>query len=247
MMNIKNGLFLILIVLFALSCNRDDDQPGDVNIRFHLVYGDQPLEMFKNLAYPANGEEFYFSRISFYLSDVTLKNGATSNTIKDIDYLNLTSAFTDSSVGYDYKISNVPPGKYSKLEFGIGVPAALNAKQPSDFDPGNILSFNTEYWSSWQSYIFFKAEGTIQLNTPDGNNTDFALHLGADEALRTISLDKAVDVKSGQTAVVDVTIDMKKFFDGKQLYDIYDTQKIHSLHQLPLIKILMDNLAVSFK
>ena len=75
----------------------------------------------------------------------------------------------------------------------------------------------------------------------------FALHLGSDDAFRNININKAVTINENGVTNLDIEIDMKKFFDSKTLYDIHDTQQIHSLHQLPLIAILADNLALAFK
>lgn len=241
---------LFFFLLFGIfSCTDKDDKNGEINLRFHLVYDDQPMEMFKNYPYPVTNEPFYLSRLSFYISDLSLKNVKTTENLKDIDFLNFTNTFTGGvpTNGYEYKISDVTPGDYTSLEFGVGVPKALNAKAPADYPAGTILSKPTEYWDSWKSYVFFKTEGSIVFDSSAPKESDFALHLGGDEAYRTIVLPKSVTVQSGKTTNVDITLDVKKYFSGVTDYDIEKTQTIHSLSQMPLIIALMNNLTTAFK
>jgi len=245
---VRNIFFLILII-GLLSCNGDDDKKGDINLRFHLLYDGQPMEMFKEYPYPGTNEAFYLSRLSFYMSDVSISNGSTDKNIFDLDYLNLTAAFPGNipTNGYPFRIADAPVGEYTHLTFNIGIPKASNAKSPAQYPAGHILSFPAEYWDSWKSYVFFKTEGSIKFKDNAPDETDFALHLGGDEALRKISLNKVFTVKDGKTTDIDITLDVKKYFNALSTYDIHDTQKIHSLSQMPLIHQLMDNLAKAFE
>ena len=42
------------------------------HINFKLKYGSQNLEMFKEYNYPQSGEKLIFTRVSFYISEITL-------------------------------------------------------------------------------------------------------------------------------------------------------------------------------
>lgn len=241
---------MIFSTFFIYSCEKDgDDKGGTVNVRFKLVYGDAPLEMFKQYNYPVTNDKFFMTRLSFFLSNLKLKTGTNEILLKDIDYLNLTNAYTGGTPanGFEYTVKNVKSGDYSTLSFGIGVPAASNDKQPKDFPANSLLSSNAEYWTAWKSYIFFRPEGKIGLEGSSVLDTDFALHLGANEGFRDITLNKNIVVKSGGITDVDVTIDIQKFFNGKTWYDINETHQIHSLFQIPLITKLADNLVTAIK
>lgn len=243
----KLWILLPVIGMFLLSCGKD--QEGSVNLRIKLMYGDQPFEMFKLYPYPVSGEDFRMKRLSFFISDLTLRSAGGDQNILDIDYLDLTNSHTDPVApnGLEYRIEKVRTGTYTGFDFGIGVPAADNAKTPASFPASSILSSNAEYWSSWKSYIFFRPEGNIALDGKPVGETDFALHLGADQAFRKISYTRNVTVRDGETTNIDMILDVKKYFNGTTLYDIHDTQQIHSLFQMPLITQLADNLAVAFR
>ncbi len=243
-------MILTTLVVGLVSCMKmDKETSGDINLRFKLMYGDQPFEMFKEYNYPVTNDKFLMTRLSFFISNITLSSSSGKINLKDIDYLNLTAAHTAPlpSNGFEYTIEGVKPGNYSVLEFGVGVPSSSNALAPKDFSSGNILSSSAEYWSAWKSYIFFRPEGQISLEGKPISETSFALHLGGDDALRNIILDKPISIFANQKTNVDIIIDLQKFFNGQSLYDIRSTQQIHSLSQKPLITQLADNLATAIR
>ena len=245
-------LIVFLISTFLMSCGGDDSKSGGkgtVNFRFKLLYGNEPLEMFKTYKYPVTNDNFYLTRLSFFLSELKIKSTSREVMLKDIDYLNLTASHTGNTAntGLEYKISDIPSGNYSAVQFGIGVPKASNAKEPKDFSASSILSSPAEYWSSWKSYIFFRPEGKIALDGSTVFDTDFALHLGSDDALTTYDISRTIQIIDGQTTNVDITIDMQKFFNSVTLHDIENTPQIHSLVQLPIMKKLIENLKTAVK
>ena len=150
-MNFTSLKFLIvfLISTFLMSCGGDDSKSGGkgtVNFRFKLLYGNEPLEMFKTYKYPVTNDNFYLTRLSFFLSELKIKSTSREVMLKDIDYLNLTASHTGNTAntGLEYKISDIPSGNYSAVQFGIGVPKASNAKEPKDFSASSILSSPAE-------------------------------------------------------------------------------------------------------
>lgn len=250
---IRFRLVVLFIGLFSIiSCGNDDEQSdpkGTLNIHFKLAYDGAPLEMFKTYKYPGSNEDFFMTRLSFFISNLKLESSAESILLKDIDYLNLTAAHTGATIanGMEYKISGIKAGNYDKLKFSVGVPAESNAKQPKDFPASNILSSPSEYWTSWKSYIFFRPEGKIALDGSTTPDTDFGLHLGSDSAFLTLNLSKNVVIVNGKTTDIDVVIDIQKFFNGSTLHDINGTPQIHSLSQLTIMNKLVVNLQSAIK
>ncbi|MFZ1749878.1 MAG: MbnP family protein [Saprospiraceae bacterium] len=247
---LNNYVICFLLITLMLSCHKDDSNSvGDLNLRFKLVYGDEPMEMFKEYPYPGTGDKFMMTRLSFYISDITVISKDGSFNLKDVDYLNLTAAHTApvSPNGMEYKLQGILARDFDALSFSIGVNKISNALEPKDFKSGHILSSAAEYWSAWKSYIFFRPEGQITFNTDPNEKQSFALHLGGDEALRSFILSRPIKIIENASTDFDITIDIKKFFSGTNTYDIRSTQQIHSLNQKPLITILADNLATAVK
>ncbi|MBK9254181.1 MAG: hypothetical protein IPM42_01700 [Saprospiraceae bacterium] len=246
----KNLLFFAscFMVVFAIS-SCSSDEKGDLNLRFKLKYGSEDLKMFDQYTYPVTGEKLNFTKVSFYISDIAVHSDHSHGDLVEIDYINPTAAHTApvSQDGFVYKIKEVPVGEYSKLFFNLGVPATLNSKEPKDFNTSNPLSNPAEYWSAWKSYIFMRNEGRIDLDGDGSPEEGFALHLGGDDAYRFISINKSFSITKNQETFVDIEIDMQKLFNGKTQYDIRSTTQIHSLSQMPLIRILADNIVTGIK
>ncbi len=241
------GLLLMSIVLVRCVPDTTSEDTGTVVFNFKAVYDDKPLKIFDTYTYPQSDWSLYFTRLSYYISDLTIRSADGDIVLKDVDYLNLTNSHVDKNNdnGLQYKISGVKPGDYTSFDFGVGLPASLNAKQPKDFEPRHILNSSAEYWTAWKSYIFFRPEGKIDFG--NGQLDDFALHLGGNESYIKVTMNKAIQVKEGKETTVDVIIDMKKFFDANSLYDIQGTLQIHSLDKRPQMLKLVDNLALSFR
>lgn len=238
-------LFFLALLVFSLSCN-DDEGKGNLKVNVQLTYGSEPLKMFEEYTYPT-GESFFFSRFSFFTSKINLtdENGK-ANEILDIAYHDLTNSHSGNQYGYSFTIGDVPTGSYNKLSFGLGVAPEFNAKTPADYDSDNILSNQSEYWGGWQSYIFTRTEGKIDLDGDGTKETGFALHTGADAAYRTISFDKSMAIEDGKTQEITLVVDLKKSLGVDNIYDIKSNPQIHSLSQQPFVIELIDNLKTSF-
>lgn len=246
----NDSFFAFLFMsLFFIGCSSEPsvEEKGEINFRFKAVYDGQPLKIFDTYNYPESEWKLYFTRLSFYLSDLTLKSADKEYNLVEIDYLNLTNSHVDANndKGLEYTIGGVAPGQYTSFDFSIGVEPRANGLLPKDFPAGHILSSNAEYWTAWKSYIFFRPEGKIDFG--NGVYENFALHLGGNESYVTITMDKTFEVVEGKETIVDVTIDMKKFFGAQELHDIKNTMQIHSLDKQAVMLKLVDNLRLSFQ
>jgi hypothetical protein len=248
--------FLLCCLVAVAACKKTDNEPekGTLVLNFQLQYNGAPLVMFDRYEYP-NGMEFFFTRFSFYMSNLQIAgDGAANNapiTIKDIDFLNLTKQHESAdgaAKGFNYVIENIPTGAYNRLNFDMGVPAEQNAKQPKDYANDHPLADTGEYWDSWMSYIFSKTEGKIDTDGDGQAELGLAYHIGSDETLRNIVLNKEFSIKNGEQTEVTILIEMKRMFDdGNSIYDPLKTAQIHSLTQLGEANILADNLKACFK
>jgi len=232
-------LYALVCLAFCLSFNSCGDPDTDIELNFKLKYEDQPLVFFKDYTYPT-GERFQFKRISFFLSDITTNpQNSESTNIREVDYLDLTSSHLSEEAaneGHTITIKDTGVESFSGISFNIGLTEDQNSQVPEDFVSSNPLSDAAEYWRGWESYIFFKIEGSIDINGDGeyGSGEAFQLHLGTDDSMRKFS--------GGTENSSEITIAVDKIFsyDG-MTYDLIANPRLHSL--TPEILESMDFLA----
>ena len=233
-------LSLVIIAMVFFSCSSEEGQK-DVTIKAKLVYEGEPLVMFEDYTYPT-GETMYFTRFSFFIDNMTLGE----NLLSERDYIDLSNSHltrSDAQSGQVIASGKTDPGMYT-LAFGIGVDPSLNAMTPVNFSADDVLSNVAEYWPGWESYVFVKAEGKIDLDGDGEKETGFALHLGADSAYRSISYQN-IDLDNNSST--DIAIDMKAFFgEIGSYYDIASVPQIHTPEQDEQVAELADNLKLAF-
>lgn len=88
--------------------------------------------------------------------------------------------------------------------------------------------------------------GLIDLDGDGTLESGYALHTGANEALRTIELPVNLNIEEGKESTLNIIIDLKKEFGSNPVYDIVTNPQIHSISQAPQVKQLIDNLATAF-
>ena len=220
--------------------------PGTLDLNIKLKYNDEPLVMFQNYEYP-DGRLISFNRFSFYISELKLDD----TKVKDVEYINLTNANADlsvSTIGYDWVLPRIAPGNYENMNFLVGVTSENNEKTPGEYANGTPLANPAEHWFSWNSYIFLKVEGYIDLDNNGDRETGFALHLGSNDALRAINLPNDISINSGARTSSEMVIDLYDFFGGDgEKYDIDANTSIHALAQLDAVVSLSNNIPQSFK
>lgn len=244
----KSRIFLMVIFAALMMSCSDSKDKGSLELVIKLKYGDKDLQMFTDYTYPT-GQKITFSRFSFYMHNLQLKNATETKNVMDIDYLNLTNAFTGAAnvaKGFSYVIPDIEEGTYNALTFSIGVPAVDNNKTPAAFSSDNILSNQAEYWGDWKSYIFSRTEGQIDFDGDGIMEESFALHTGANAAYRTLEFPIATEIKANSKTTHTLIIDLKKQFGTTTYYDIVNAPQIHSSSQTSEVKQLIDNLVTGF-
>ncbi len=242
---------------FHLHPTEHGGDAGALKINFKLEYDGQPMVMtnLDGYPYPGNDMPFFLNRFSYFLSGIELltSHGHTEKLASADTYLNLELDHQDANSaveGTTYHIHGVTAGEYTGIRYSIGVPPGVNAQTPNQFSGDSPYSLDGEYWPAWNSYVFCKIEGRGDENG-DSVYEDpvMALHLGDDEAMRTLEFTKDIHLHAGGEHTLEFIIDVKKIFDNNG--DIYDllgetngdsNARLHKLTQLPLINELADNL-----
>ena len=226
------ALLLLLFAAFSFSTCKDESDPvtakDNFTLTFRATYDGEQMEKYKN--YTFGDKVILFDKFNTFLSDITLVGASGEVKLADIEWVNFTPDLTpnDKSVEVSFKYS-VPDGNYTGIKLGYGVKADLNAKNPSDFPSDHPLYVESEYWSGWQSYIFTKVQGEVDLNGDNVTETNLFYHCGSDPVYQVATTNGAIAV-AGTGALV-VEFDLKKLFtfDG-QLLDLTVTTNQTTSH-----------------
>ena len=231
------GLAAAFLTL-ASSCDKEEPaivQTAAVDLQFTASFEGAPLVMFQPYDY-RNNQKVYFTRFSFYLSDLSLKSEAGGlSKVTDIKYIDF-SAYKDAAAaasGYTYQINGVPVGKYSGAEMAIGVPADLNRTTPAAYAATHPLAETSEYWSGWKSYIFFKVEGVADLDGDGTFEQPIVYHGGTDDLLKTVQVSGDYDINEGLYNLVHFDFDLKKLLISSTEY--VDIEKYPSDHDIMVV------------
>ncbi len=237
---------LSMIALTFSACGDDDkgDDVGKLEIKMNLTYENAPLVMFEKYDY-MTGEEFYITKVSYYLADISLDNVL----LKEAEYFNLTNSHSDlasATNGFSYILDSIPTGVYSELSFGMGVTPANNAKVPGDFTSDHALARSGEYWDAWSSFVFYKIEGMIDVNG-DGEFEGISLHVGGDEVYSTVTFNSNFPIVNGATTQTLLNIDLANVFgkDADHIYDLVGSPRLHSksLHLTQMEELMANTVA----
>ena len=246
-------LKLALAIFMVTSCKKDQTDPiktGTLGFSFTANYDGAPLVVNEN-TYDYNGKPIRFSKVNFYLSDITL--GETE--LFEVTFVDLTETHVteqSSREGTLINFSKVPVGDYGSVAFGVGVSADLNRTRPEDYSTSHPLGVDNsgEYWEAWNSYIFVKIEGQYDADGDgfDAEDVSFAYHIGQDEMYKNWSTDfeNPITLESDALSSVEFQLDIKKLFiqaDGQLLpLTTHDPN-----NQLDTMRMIMSNFSSALR
>jgi len=233
----------------AASCGKETAPPVDtatIQLSFRATYNGAPLVL--NQEYEYQGSIVRFSKINFYLANLVAANDDGETELSEIQFINLTQTHNtapDAETGTVMSFSNVPVGTYSKLKFGVGVPADLNKTNPSDYSTTHPLGADNsgEYWEAWDSYIFAKIEGQYDVNGNgfDGDDISFAYHIGGRSDLyKAIELDNNLILRAGEMTDLIFELDVAQLFKQNQ-GDPFELTAHDPARQVPEMFVIMGN------
>lgn len=244
----KNYILPLLLLSAALFSGCDDEEPtvlqDNFTLTFKVSYDGQPLEKYKN--YPYGDKTILFDKFNTFLSDITLLKGSEEVKLSDVEWVDFTPdlAPDDKAVEVTFKYG-VPDGEYTALKIGYGVRADLNAKSPADYATDHPLYRESEYWPGWQSYIFTKVQGKVDLDGDATPETNIFYHCGSDAVYNTATFTEHIHVVGDGSLVVE--FDLKKLFtfDGQLLDLTVPTNQTtsHSATNIVLGQKVMNNFA----
>jgi len=197
----KNKFLSLLITAFVafnfMSCEDDKPTPpanggggsttynaGDVSLEFQNIAGSVFLDATGATNYVnSTGETFNVELFKYYVSNVKLiKDDGTKYEVPN-SYFLIDANDTNS---LKVNLANVTGGKYTGIEYLIGVDSARNV---SGSQTGALDPVNGMFWSWSTGYIFMKLEGQSSASS----NNSFVYHIGGfsgvNRGQRTVSID----------------------------------------------------------
>lgn len=237
-------VFYLILGLAIVGCRKDD--ATEAVIRMQLLYNGEPMITQQEYDYP-DGKTFVLTKFSTYLSNITLQSGNETRLVEEVRLINLTETLRNSASSLEgFTIFKGETGLNSidQMRFNIGLTPEQNRKLPADYPSGHPLALPGEHWLAWSSYIFVKIEGWIDLDDDGMAETGVALHLGADQVMKSIRL----FIPPGAMDLT-IQIDLARIFAQNTIYDIRTNPQIHSLSQIEALIELSNNLekAVTIK
>ncbi len=233
---------LLLVSFFFMIQSCSDKKESDLAVTYLLRYKGQELSAFKEVEY-ALGYKVFFTRYSFYLTDLKLHSRNEEVNVTDLEYIDLLDRSVDAAQGVRRIYSGISQGTYDRISFNIGLTPSVNATTPARYAQDNPLSRTSEYWPGWASYIFYKIEGKLDADNSGGFETGIALHIGSDITMSPVdkSINLVLDQKGGGIRVI---FDLDDVFniDG-EYYDLVSNPQVHSQETLPIVLPLIKNTA----
>lgn len=231
-------VFLFLSALFAtivfIACDKKTNEPekktGTLELVFKGRYDGMPLATYTSINTGMTEPiALTFKKLEFFLSEIKGKKDGAMVDFAEVSYVNLNNLSDNNKAeeGFKITLTEVPVGSYNQLQYGIGVPDAVNATQPGDYDSNSPLGVNANYWATWNSYILCKIEGDATLAT--GNSQGFLYHAGVNGMYKERAFDKEFSINEGATSTLTFHIHGKDlFFKAGQEIDVIADPSTHS-------------------
>lgn len=231
------------LVMTSIGCKKE----GSITLNFNATYSDEPLVMLETYEY-TNGDLINFGISDFLISDVYVTNSDGDRvTLMDIDLIDFDAQNVNTEMAQipiSFSFNNIAPADFESITFSVGIDASTNSTRPEDYPPDNPLSFNTRYWSAWDSYIFARFQGDL-INPDLGANVPWLFHTGKDDVFRTFTypLEKSVNEN---IVHIDITIDHQELFKVDDGYmDIRSKPTNHNPQDLEPLIIITENFSTA--
>lgn len=179
--------------------------------------GNNPLKSRSERYTNSIGQDFYVSKLKYYISNIILEEVTGKNYHVD------TSFLIDESKPESKKIflGNLSSQKFHSIEFIVGVDSLHNC---SGAQSGSLDPLNGMFWTWNSGYIFFKLEGKSSYSNLPDNLIEY--HIGGykepHNSIRKIKL--SLDAKP--TKQIFINADIGKLFSSEGGIDFSETPSI---------------------
>ncbi|HLP12692.1 MAG TPA: MbnP family protein [Flavobacteriales bacterium] len=248
-------LFSICAVILA-ACNKNKQEPeptdpapttmGTLRVNFKTTFNGAPFAFYTDYTNPLN-QRAQFEIFKFFCTNFYAYNAAGDSVL-------VKDAFKyDFETGATYFSVPMLPGDFTGMKLGFGVDSGRNHLDPTTYDPKHPLSYNqanSMHWGWAGGYIFMKFEGRADTSGTGTGPLDvfLAYHPGNDACYEESPfLPKNFNVTIGQTTVLNLEMDVAKFFTTTtDTLDLRYDNFTHFTDNPGLAKIISKNIAKSF-
>lgn len=233
----KKVLFAFSVISLLIACEPepkteccDGDESGVVNIQVKASFDGE--DFVTNEVYTINDTmNLRVESLKFYLTNQSVLANPQ----------NQVFLFEGQTANFEFEAS---PYGYDGLNFYFGLDSITNHSDPSLYASDHPLSsFNNTHWSWAQGYKFMILEGKFDSDGDNIPDQSFSYHLGNDEYLKLVELDKTFVITGNQTTNLKVSMDVSNLFQG---LDIATTPFTHSTGQFDVVELIATNAQNSF-
>lgn len=236
-------LFFLLPLLFLLSCKKEKDT-GTLTVNFVATANNQPFVL-GNKYTTIDGLPIRYDNFKFYISNLSLLNGASSDTIQDAALINFSNENPLKSLTFE-----LPVGSYSGFGFGVGLDSTQNKVDPTNYPSSSpFSSVNGMYWGMAFMYRFMIIEGYS--DTTDNGVDDFVnplnIHTGTNALFRRVDFtDFPIVITGGENTNVNINFDFNKmFYSDIDTIDLKVNNITHTNDNYPLAAKVTKNFTQS--
>ncbi|QHT68372.1 hypothetical protein GXP67_17855 [Rhodocytophaga rosea] len=210
MKQVRYSLCIVFILLLSGFVPEDTKviPPSDLTLQIQPMFGKEKLQL--NQIYTTLlGDKISITRFKFYLSNIALTK-ADGSIWRQKNSYHLIEISEDTEPVTIVSLPDVPPGKYTKLSFAIGVDSLNNhsGEQAGVLDPDYGM-----FWMWETGYVFFKCEGFY--HQPDGAKGPIVYHIGREQCYRQVTLNlKELTVSQNSSSTLQIQADAARVFGG---------------------------------
>jgi hypothetical protein len=221
---VRHILFLILISVSIIACNKKSDTPAPITetgmlmFHIHTDVDTNEVDNYGTVYTTSAGRKISVNKAQLYISNIQLikLDGSTYNVPDVIVY-----KIQETEV---YTIGQVPIGNYKSVSFQVGLSPTTNAIATGT-GVDTVLNHSTMWLGSTSQpdgYVFVNFQGSIDTTTnPIGSvNTlqPFKYLIATNANYKKVTMpDQNYTVVSGQTQFIHMIINYNKLFTGIQL------------------------------
>lgn len=229
-------IVLLALSIFITACSSDDNNEknttgtGKLGLKFDNSFGDNDLILETQPNTTKNNEVLKINLVRYIVSNIVLTkaDGTTFTYPKAQSYFIADEG--DATAGYQFNLTDVPAGDYTKVKFGIGVDKEqwlLGASGQGDFLAKAQAKDLIWSWSAGYKFIAF--EGTFTSSTVK-TPVPFMVHTGQigtayNYTEVTLDLPTKALVRTTITPAIHIVTDLSKILDGENTIKLSDYNK----------------------